>query len=311
MFCTVLTNLLENDSLNVPGFCENLKIAPGFQLFVTLRTQKSVNASHNSGYSLLEKYLYTINFLPLNELSEIICKNFPKLSTVSKRIVDVFLTFSSGCHSINDEVSDFNQILKENGGSEKKLEILPSSNKVSLSSLPNSGRMVSTRDLLKLCCRSNPSFSVYTNSECAYFVFQNCVDLFCSHLSQGKLKTDLIVSIGAKLGIIESRCVLLANEYKPKVAMALKAKNTWILLDELNLAPQSVLEGLNAILYHRGEVFIPELNKTFKLGEKTRMFAAQNPLRPLRWPQSSPSVFLESFHKSLSEKILLVAGKNG
>jgi midasin len=35
--CTVLTNLLENDFLNVPGFRENLKIAPGFQLFVTLR----------------------------------------------------------------------------------------------------------------------------------------------------------------------------------------------------------------------------------------------------------------------------------
>lgn len=35
--CTVLINLLENDSLNVPGFRENLKIAPGFQLFITLR----------------------------------------------------------------------------------------------------------------------------------------------------------------------------------------------------------------------------------------------------------------------------------
>lgn len=35
--CTVLTNLLENDFLSVPGFRENLKIAPGFQLFVTLR----------------------------------------------------------------------------------------------------------------------------------------------------------------------------------------------------------------------------------------------------------------------------------
>lgn len=35
--CTVLTNLLENNFLNVPGFRENLKIAPGFQLFITLR----------------------------------------------------------------------------------------------------------------------------------------------------------------------------------------------------------------------------------------------------------------------------------
>lgn len=37
----------------------------------------------------------------------------------------------------------------------------------------------------------------------------------------------------------------------------------WILLDELNLASQSVLEGLNACLDHRGEIFVPELGKTF------------------------------------------------
>lgn len=37
----------------------------------------------------------------------------------------------------------------------------------------------------------------------------------------------------------------------------------WIVLDELNLASQSVLEGLNACLDHRGEIFIPELGKTF------------------------------------------------
>ena len=32
----------------------------------------------------------------------------------------------------------------------------------------------------------------------------------------------------------------------------------WVLLDELNLAPQPVLEGLNAALDHRAEVFVPE-----------------------------------------------------
>lgn len=39
----------------------------------------------------------------------------------------------------------------------------------------------------------------------------------------------------------------------------------WILLDELNLASQSVLEGLNACLDHRGEIFIPELGRTFQV----------------------------------------------
>jgi midasin len=84
---------------------------------------------------------------------------------------------------------------------------------------------------------------------------------------------------------------------------ALKAKNTWILLDELNLAPQSVLEGLNAILDHRGEVFIPELNKTFKLGEKTRIFAAQNPLRQGGGRKGLPQSFLNRFTKVYLRKL--------
>ena len=37
-----------------------------------------------------------------------------------------------------------------------------------------------------------------------------------------------------------------------------------MLLDELNLASQSVLEGLNAVLDHRAEVLIPELGETFR-----------------------------------------------
>ncbi|KAI1268601.1 midasin [Xylariaceae sp. FL1019] len=35
----------------------------------------------------------------------------------------------------------------------------------------------------------------------------------------------------------------------------------WVLLDEMNLASQSVLEGLNACLDHRGEVYISELDQ--------------------------------------------------
>lgn len=78
---------------------------------------------------------------------------------------------------------------------------------------------------------------------------------------------------------------------------ALKAPNTWILLDELNLAPQSVLEGLNAILDHRGEVYVPELNKTFKLDKKTRIFASQNPLRQGGGRKGLPQSFLNRFTK--------------
>jgi midasin len=84
---------------------------------------------------------------------------------------------------------------------------------------------------------------------------------------------------------------------------ALKAKNTWILLDELNVVPQSVLKGLNDILDHCGEVFIPELNKTFKLGEKTRIFAAQNLLRQCDDSKLSTQSFLNRFTKVYLRKL--------
>lgn len=47
----------------------------------------------------------------------------------------------------------------------------------------------------------------------------------------------------------------------------------FILFEELNLASQSVLEGLNAILDHRGTVYIPEINKSFQKHEEFRIFA--------------------------------------
>lgn len=84
---------------------------------------------------------------------------------------------------------------------------------------------------------------------------------------------------------------------------ALKSENTWILLDELNLAPQSVLEGLNAILDHRGEAYIPELNKTFTLGIGTRIFACQNPLRQGGGRKGLPQSFLNRFTKVYLKKL--------
>jgi midasin (ATPase involved in ribosome maturation) len=46
---------------------------------------------------------------------------------------------------------------------------------------------------------------------------------------------------------------LLARRCDGPLLGALKA-GQWVLLDELNLASQSVLEGLNALLDHRAEV---------------------------------------------------------
>lgn len=193
-----------------------------FHLAAHVRTQRSSQAQIGH-FQLLEKYLYTINILPLsrNELSEIICQNYPKLATIAGRIVNVFLKFSSGGHTCEADATVRNcdlEAVEENNGidqmDEEKSEIVDDSVKMAT----NSGRLVSTRDLLKLCRRSSPTFNV-TSTECADFVFKNAVDLFCSHLSQGPAKTELITSIGAHIGINPSKCVALADEYKPDVAV--------------------------------------------------------------------------------------------
>ncbi|GLE05581.1 hypothetical protein PINS_up014613 [Pythium insidiosum] len=75
---------------------------------------------------------------------------------------------------------------------------------------------------------------------------------------------------------------------------ALKAGD-WVLLDELNLASQSVLEGLNSCLDHRGTVYIPELDREFECPPTFRVFAAQNPLRQGGGRKGLPKSFLNRF----------------
>lgn len=72
-------------------------------------------------------------------------------------------------------------------------------------------------------------------------------------------------------------------------------KGEWVLLDEMNLASQSILEGLNACLDHRGEVYIPELNQTFQRHPDFRLFAAQNPHHQGGGRKGLPASFVNRF----------------
>lgn len=47
----------------------------------------------------------------------------------------------------------------------------------------------------------------------------------------------------------------------------------WLLIDEMNLAQQSVLEGLNAVLDHRRTIYIPELDREFECHPDFMLFA--------------------------------------
>jgi midasin len=77
----------------------------------------------------------------------------------------------------------------------------------------------------------------------------------------------------------------------------------WFLLDEMNLAHQSVLEGLNAILDHRKTVYIPELNQEFKCHPDFFIFASQNPIEHGIGRKNLPKSFLNRFTKIYLEDL--------
>ena len=72
-------------------------------------------------------------------------------------------------------------------------------------------------------------------------------------------------------------------------------KGEWVLLDEMNLASQSVLEGLNACLDHRGQVYISELDQTFERHPDFVVFAAQNPHHQGGGRKGLPASFINRF----------------
>ncbi|KAL1966096.1 hypothetical protein VTN77DRAFT_4844 [Rasamsonia byssochlamydoides] len=69
----------------------------------------------------------------------------------------------------------------------------------------------------------------------------------------------------------------------------------WVLLDEMNLASQSVLEGLNSCLDHRQQVYVAELDQTFKRHPDFVLFAAQNPHHQGGGRKGLPASFVNRF----------------
>ena len=84
-------------------------------------------------------------------------------------------------------------------------------------------------------------------------------------------------------------------EWKNAPFLTAMQNGDWVLLDEMNLASQQVLEGLNSCLDHRGEVFVPELNRSFHRHPSFRIFAAQNPLAQGGNRKGLPKSFLDRF----------------
>ncbi|KAG6377007.1 hypothetical protein JVT61DRAFT_1050 [Boletus reticuloceps] len=114
-------------------------------------------------------------------------------------------------------------------------------------------------------------------------------------------QTDLIDLFGSDLPVENGA----PGEFSWKPAEFLQAlqQGHWVLLDEMNLAPQAVLEGLNAVLDHRGTVYIPELGRSFTRHPSFRVFAAQNPLHQGGGRKGLPKSFLDRFTKVYVEEL--------
>ena len=65
--------------------------------------------------------------------------------------------------------------------------------------------------------------------------------------------------------------------WKDGILVKALREGSWIILDELNLAPTDVLEALNRLLDDHGEVLIPETGEVIKPTPGFRIFATQNP----------------------------------
>ncbi|KAH0536881.1 hypothetical protein FGG08_006284 [Glutinoglossum americanum] len=106
-------------------------------------------------------------------------------------------------------------------------------------------------------------------------------------------QTDLMDLFGSDVPVEGAE----AGRFAWRDAPFLQAMQTgdWVLLDEMNLASQSVLEGLNACLDHRGEVYISELDQKFARHPDFAVFAAQNPHHQGGGRKGLPSSFVNRF----------------
>ena len=134
--------------------------------------------------------------------------------------------------------------------------------------------------------------------------------------SPGVGKTTLVAAVAQACGVTFTRINLsdqtdlmdlfgsdvpveggVAGQFEWREAPFLKAmqQGQWVLLDEMNLASQSVLEGLNACFDHRGQVYVSELDQTFNRHPNFVVFAAQNPHHQGSGRKGLPASFVNRF----------------
>jgi len=106
-------------------------------------------------------------------------------------------------------------------------------------------------------------------------------------------QTDLLDLLGSDFPVPGSE--VASFQWCDGVLLRAMRSVDWVLLDEINLAPQATLEGLNALLDHRREVFLPAIGQTIPAHPGFRLFAAQNPVADGGGRKGLPRSFLNRF----------------
>uniref|UniRef100_A0A0K0CYC0 Midasin n=1 Tax=Angiostrongylus cantonensis TaxID=6313 RepID=A0A0K0CYC0_ANGCA len=125
-------------------------------------------------------------------------------------------------------------------------------------------------------------------------------------------QTDLSDLFGSDVPIVSEDGSISFQWVDGPILSAIKC-GEWVLLDEMNLAPQAVLEGLNACFDHRRMLYVAELNRSFQIppGTNCRFFACQNPHAQGGNRRALPKSFVNRFtsiyiEDLLDEDILLI-----
>ncbi|KAI8912414.1 P-loop containing nucleoside triphosphate hydrolase protein [Gorgonomyces haynaldii] len=106
-------------------------------------------------------------------------------------------------------------------------------------------------------------------------------------------QTDLMDLFGSDLPVEGGEAG--SFEWRDGPFLEAMKSGAWVLLDELNLASQQVLEGLNACLDHRATVYVPELDREFPSHPEFRVFACQNPQHQGGGRKGLPKSFVNRF----------------
>ena len=106
--------------------------------------------------------------------------------------------------------------------------------------------------------------------------------------------TDMIDLVGSQFPTSDNN---IKFRWVDGVLLTAMKNGDWIIIDEMNLANQSILEGLNSVLDSNQCLFVPELNLEIKAHPDFQIFATQNPVNQGGGRKFLPKNFLNRFIK--------------